>query len=1145
MSTWTMLQPMSRLANIPNLTNTLTYNNVVNERLLTYEPAQPIEALTETDDSAFMLKFATFNVAGLHNNLNEVRQFMTEKQLDICFITETWLKESTQIPNGLIAASSIRPIAPNDSRNHAGVSLMVSDRVRDSLIITTLFSCPDGESLWVRTADITFGCSYMPPGRLNDLIYTKKIEDEIQKYGTRKTILLGDYNARYSRYTGDHTSNSRGRLLFESLLGLGFQYCKPDILASTFQRSGDLGSSVVDLIFTRNVNVTDTIILPEIVAGSEHKFVSASTDGTLSESTKKKHRDKICTQKLKDIETRRLYCEKVEGMVNSRETNILLAIEHDVGNHQHTADVVDKSISDLLKNCGRQILGSHRPCYQAPKLDSPVLKKAIKLRRRNLEDFYTYQAQGFLDAANALKEIIETETQRLRNEKFKIFTTKLDTMSTCEQAKVIKAIASKRRRKSSKLSVNQSDMIRHKNFFQGTFSNEYDIGNTDTTQRIVDAQASLAEAEIIFADEILLPTLRYRPNGKAPGYSGLPNELISSAASQLLPTIKVFFTFLFTRKVVPASWKTAIIIPIPKKGDLTVIENYRPISLTENLRKCYEVCIDKYIQRTVKLSMAQGGFRPNRSCLDQAVTLHEIMRAANDGKSRPIIALLDIKKAYDSVPRPLLWQKCLNQQHLSRDLVDNLKCLYDENSSQLMINEQLSDTIKHSAGLLQGSVISPTLYSIFIDDIAESLKGSPSIRVGPEYESNILLYADDIVLIARSPEVMTELLLKCEQHSILNMYRFNIKKCEHVNGYKNDETEFQLYSENIEKSNIVKYLGIDFDKKGLSNGTTCVRAAKATAPCVQLMSNIGMNDYGGFSPLVSTRVFKSFIRSKLEYALPIMVKPTKVGSNALETIQNRALSSILGVSGNSLSSQTRILTNSVTMDCRRKQLMAKFIQRFHKMKEHQLTGDNRYSVVLACEAAGNSSLINEMETYLRITSPVTRESTKLIVDELKTKDLRSSWESARDKNSGIDFSSYTHVQPWIHSSDLSRPARRAVVLWILKKIPGKPRTCLRCGDLCTTRDHVTRCGDIYTNLRREGITCNVTRSERDSALPLNNLISNLIKGEKWKKLTLVAKCIQHAAYFCVGFFPNIIPTTLEDIDSIQDVANQMTRVIEA
>ena len=91
-------------------------------------------------------------------------------------------------------------------------------------------------------------------------------------------------------------------------------------------------------------------------------------------------------------------------------------------------------------------------------------------------------------------------------------------------------------------------------------------------------------------------------------------------------------------------------------------------------------------------------------------------------KKTPCVAYLDIKTAYDSVPRHLLWKKC-SAKGLSPAVVACLEQLFDGNDSFVTINGVNSRSFHHPAGLQQGAILSPWLYSIFIDDLPEALRG--------------------------------------------------------------------------------------------------------------------------------------------------------------------------------------------------------------------------------------------------------------------------------------------------------------------------------------------------------------------------------------------------------------------------------------
>ena len=121
--------------------------------------------------------------------------------------------------------------------------------------------------------------------------------------------------------------------------------------------------------------------------------------------------------------------------------------------------------------------------------------------------------------------------------------------------------------------------------------------------------------------------------------------------------------------------------------------------------------------------MSRGGsFRKGRSTIDQVTSLHEaIYQRKRNIKKSPTIAFLDIKAAYDSVDREILWER-MRVLGSRGAVMDMLRSLFDHNTSRVVIGGEESKEIVHERGLLQGSVLSPLLYSIYIDGLAVKLR---------------------------------------------------------------------------------------------------------------------------------------------------------------------------------------------------------------------------------------------------------------------------------------------------------------------------------------------------------------------------------------------------------------------------------------
>ncbi len=130
---------------------------------------------------------------------------------------------------------------------------------------------------------------------------------------------------------------------------------------------------------------------------------------------------------------------------------------------------------------------------------------------------------------------------------------------------------------------------------------------------------------------------------------------------------------------------------------------------------------------------------------------------SSSGK-RSHLAFLDIKAAYDSVPRGELWRR-MNSLDFSAPLVGVLRALFDHNSAQLLVGGKRSSAFGLPAGVLQGSVLSPLLYSVYPDPLVEKLRAGPLFPFAHAVGGiNCFLYADDVVLVAKNGRHLAQLL---------------------------------------------------------------------------------------------------------------------------------------------------------------------------------------------------------------------------------------------------------------------------------------------------------------------------------------------------------------------------------------------------
>ena len=187
----------------------------------------------------------------------------------------------------------------------------------------------------------------------------------------------------------------------------------------------------------------------------------------------------------------------------------------------------------------------------------------------------------------------------------------------------------------------------------------------------------------------------------------------------------------------PKAWKKANVIPIHKKGDKDIVNNYRPISILPILSKVLERIVFKsvynYLHVNQLLSMHQSGFRPGDSTVNQLVYMYHQFCEALDKKKDVRIVFCDISKAFDKVWHKGILYK-LKKLGINGDLLNWFQDYLENRLQRVIIKGQMSWWSLIEAGVPQGSVLGPLLFLIYINDLAEAVNCS------------IKMFADDTCL---------------------------------------------------------------------------------------------------------------------------------------------------------------------------------------------------------------------------------------------------------------------------------------------------------------------------------------------------------------------------------------------------------------
>ena len=148
---------------------------------------------------------------------------------------------------------------------------------------------------------------------------------------------------------------------------------------------------------------------------------------------------------------------------------------------------------------------------------------------------------------------------------------------------------------------------------------------------------------------------------KATGPDKISARVLKELSDVLATTLKSIFDYSLNTSAVPKIWKEANVTPLFKKGDRSQPNNYRPISLTSIISKIFEHILSSNIMKHLEtnniLHHCQHGFRHNRSCETQLISLIQDLTLNYDNNIQTDLISMDFAKAFDTVPHHRLLYK--------------------------------------------------------------------------------------------------------------------------------------------------------------------------------------------------------------------------------------------------------------------------------------------------------------------------------------------------------------------------------------------------------------------------------------------------------------------------------------------------------
>ena len=288
-----------------------------------------------------------------------------------------------------------------------------------------------------------------------------------------------------------------------------------------------------------------------------------------------------------------------------------------------------------------------------------------------------------------------------------------------------------------------SDPVDQANCFNDFFASVF-VKDNDVTPHIdsrVPDHVSLNN--ITFSRTDVFKILKGLNARSAGGPDHIPPILLKNIASSIAQPLATIFELFYQNSFLPHIWKQSYVKPIFKSNDSSSVSNYRPISLTCTCCKVMESVIHdqlmSYLSQHKLISTAQHGFLTKKSTGTNLLScLHDWQLSLKNKKLIDIV-YLDFKKAFDSLVHSKIITK-LSAYGIEHELLAWIHAFLTGRSQRVIVENALSKPIDVGSGVVQGSVLGPLIFILFINDIVECLDADEVNH------TSCCIFADDLKL---------------------------------------------------------------------------------------------------------------------------------------------------------------------------------------------------------------------------------------------------------------------------------------------------------------------------------------------------------------------------------------------------------------
>lgn len=810
------------------------------------------------------------NVRGLNTKISQVRMFANASEFDLISFTETWLSES-------VSSSEIfnqrYQVFRRDRGSRGGGSLTA---VKSDIIAMRMndFECADSDDVWIRlktNEGYLYVCTvYLPPHNAHSIPliqnFLKQTYDNLSRIeDSAKVLILGDFNMKHLTWTRSESlhlepSGYEGRDVYEDLI---------DIMncfgIENFNCIPNRDSRFLDLILSNvSLGQIDLKVSHVQACRIDHYHPPLELTCTLECSRN------LPVEDYPRYDFQRTDYERLNHAIRDHDWSPLLTLNTDDATsyfYDSIFALIDQHVP-LKPKCGVY------PIWYSTRL---VRLVNLKMRYHTLWKKYgtVYYHELFkklrsdqnrteiLDFAKFTRHVESNLHSKLKE--FWLFTKSIRKTNTYPNHIELDGHSETEAKKIADLFATS---------FSGIYENAPNPQLMPSFEFVTDCTLSN-----IFVHELeIQKILKSLDCNKGPGSDGISAKFLKETSLSISFPLSCLFQRSLDEGIFPSFLKTTKIFPVFKKGDPSLVSNYRPIAILNCIEKIFERLVHNRLFEYVRpfLNPAQHAFQKGRSTTTNLLDHLIFISDALNNRERVDVVYTDLSKAFDLVNHAILALK-LRSFGITGALLDWFKSYLGNRPVYVTFNGSKSFTFQPTCGVPQGSIIGPLLFILYMNDSTRELSCTSS------------LYADDVKIcrIVRdeldNQQLQTDLSL-FEGWCNTNCFQLNPSKCFVVSFSNKLETyhpSYNICSQPIPFVHDFRDLGVTFDAKMRFDVHIDGLVKKAFRTLGFLIRT--SRSFRRIETIVY--LYNTLVRSQLEYCTIVWSPFYKIYINRIEKIQ--------------------------------------------------------------------------------------------------------------------------------------------------------------------------------------------------------------------------------------------------------------------